>query len=62
MAHLLVDARLNGLLRPTARCLVESAKFIVECHPSKREVLHPHITFAFTFAHPYSNPSATPLL
>ena len=38
MAHLLVDARINGLLAPTARCLVESAKFIVECHPSKREL------------------------
>ena len=27
MAHLLVDARINGLLAPTARCLVESGRF-----------------------------------
>ena len=55
MAHLLVDARINGLLAPTARCLVESAKFIVECHPSKVSLPLPY-PYSYPYFCPYPYP------
>eukprot|EP00965_Chrysotila_dentata_P172331 5687717-Pleurochrysis_carterae.AAC.1 len=36
-AHLLVDARITGLLRPRATVLLETAKFIVETRKANRQ-------------------------